>query len=402
MRACWWTRTLPLIFVAVGPSAQTAFANDLQELSRSVRWSHLALQTTAPDDLTVDVLHNPSTLRYAEFVYGFPDSPRIAIVVAEAGEAGFVLYVDRDRNRGIRERDRVEGSGELRMLSLAAQQVVGDVVDEHPRQVLFRWQGGAADLEVATATRAEHAVHLDGDATGRDLKTRQIDGNANGLFADAKDLIQVDLNSDDRFDPFLETFPFRPVMDIGGRRWFTMADPFGKRLRLESATATGRVRVAAHAGSEQDRITDLIVTLCGEDGSVFSLSGVAAASDLPVGRYAASVLFIAVKAERTNLAWEFTFSRSDAVRATDWLQVREGETVEFDPIGDLVLDAVVERPEGNETASLNVQPRLFTGSGLLINRCQVDRMNPRSGPRCEVSLTDADGQSLEQSSSGFS
>jgi hypothetical protein len=401
MTPYWWTCTLLLTFLAVGPSQRTVFADDLQELSRSVRWRHLALQETPPDDLTVDVPHNVSTLRYAEWVYGTPGSPRIAIAVAATGDGGFVLYADGNRARGIRERDLVEGAGELRMLSLAAQQVVGDVVNEYPRQVLFRWKGGNADLSVATATRIEHTIHLDGDESGRASKTRQIDGNANGLFADTKDLLQIDLNHDDRFDPFLETFFFRPLMKVRGHRWFVRADRFGKRLRLEAATATGRVRVVTDARSKRDRIMDLIVTLSGDDGSVYSLAGVNAMTDLPVGRYAASVLFVRIKPEGTDRAWEFTFSRNGGIRAIDWLQVNEGTTVEFDPIGDLVLDAVVERSKRNETRDLNVQPRLFTGSGLLINLCRVDGMSSWSGPRCHVSLTDTGDQPLGQSSSGF-
>jgi len=402
MTRYWWICTLLATFLAARPSDRTAFADDLEELSRSVRWVHLALQESPPDDLTVDLPHNDSTLRYAEWVYGTPDSRRLAIAVAETGDGGFVLYADTNRDRGIHERDVVKGTGQLRVLSLAAQQVVGDAVEEHPRQVLFRWRGSNADLSIATATRIEHTIHPDGDQTGRALKTRQIDGNANGLFADTKDLFQIDLNHDDRFDPFLETFPFRPLMKIRGNRWFAKADRFGKRLRLESATATGSVRVATLARSKRDRITDLIVTLSGEDGSVYSLTGVNATTDLPVGRYAASVLFVAIKPDGTDRQWEFTFSRDGGVRAIDWLQVSEGGTVEFDPIGELVLDAEFERSTREETRSLDVQPRLFTGSGLLINRCRIDGMSSWSGPQCFVSLIDAGGESVGQSSSGFS
>ena len=397
----WWACAVLLTFLAIGPSDRTVFAEDLEELSRSVRWNHLQLQETPPEDLTVNVPHNASKLRYAEWVYGTPDSPRMAIVVADTGDGDFVLYADKNRDRGIRERDLVKGTGEFRMLSLAAQQVIDFVVKEYPRKVLFRWKGGNADLSIATATHIEHTIHPDGDETRRALKTRQIDGNANGLFADTKDLLQIDLNHDDHFDPFLETFPFRPLMKVRGQRWFTKADRFGKRLRLESATATGRVRVATKARSKRDRITDLIVTLSGEDGSVYSLTGVNATTDLPVGRYAASVLFVAIKPEGTDLAWEFTFSRNSGIREKDWLQVSEGKTVEIDPIGDLVMDVVVERSKRKETRSLTVQPRLFTGSGLLINLCRVDGMNSSSGPRCHVSLTDTGDDSFGQCSSGF-
>ena len=201
------------------------------------------------------------------------------------------------------------------MLTLPAERVDGVFREHFPRQVLFRWPGGKADMSVATATHIDHSIVPGGDEKAQKLNTRQIDGNANGLFADAKDLLQIDLNRDDRFDPFLETFPLRPLMVVRGQRWFVKADPFGQRLRLESAAATGRVRIACRARSDRDSITELIVTLSGEDGSVYSLTGVNATTELPVGRYAASVLFVAIKAGETGREWEFTFSRDSGVRA---------------------------------------------------------------------------------------
>lgn len=396
------TCSLLMLLLAIGQFSQTAVADSVEELSRSVRWKHLLLQKTPPDDLTVDLPHNASELRYAEWVYGTPDSPRIAIVVAETSDGVFALYVDRNRDRGIRERDLVKGVGELRMLPLAAQQVVDFEISEYPRQVLFRWKGGDAGLSVATATQIEHTIHPDGDKAVKALKTRQIDGNANGLFADTKDLLQVDVNHDGRFDPFLETFPFRPLMKVRGQRWFAKADRFGKRLRLESATATGRVKIGAHARSKQDRIIDLVVTLSGEDGSVYSLTGEKAMTELPVGRYAASGLFVTIKPEGTDRAWEFTFSSGHgAIPAKHWKQVSKGKTLEFDPIGELVMDAVIETSKEKNSRSLDVQPRLFTGSGLLINLCRVDGQKYLSGPRCHVSLSDSSGRSVGQTSSGF-
>ena len=188
------------------------------------------------------------------------------MVVIETADSEFILYADQNRDRRIGERDLVAGAGELRLFRLAAEKLDGEFREHFPRQVLVRWRGGKADLSVATATRIDRSISPDGDEMTQPLWTRQIDGNANGLFADAKDWLQIDLNRDGRFDPFLETFPFRPLMTVRGQRWFVKADPFGQRLRLESATATGEVRITAHARSERDRITELIVTLAGGDG----------------------------------------------------------------------------------------------------------------------------------------
>ena len=399
----WRSRSMVawLTCCMIGLVPESSFGEDLRELSRAARWKALTLQQNAPDDLVVNIPHPAAKLRFAEWVYGTPESPRIAVVLAETGDGGFVLYADADRDRGISERDLVEGQGELRILSMAAQHVVDNIVSEYSRQVLFRCRNGTTDLSVATATLIENAVHPDGSANGPALKTRQIDGNANGLFSDSKDLLQIDVNDDGRFDPFLETFPFRPVTEVRGQRWFVKADQFGKRLELVSATATGRVRAVTQARSERDLITEMIVTLSGEDGSVYSLTGVNAETDLPVGRYAASVLFVAFKPDGTDSTWEFTFSRDREVSAKDWMEVTEGGSVEFDPIGKLVMNAEVERTTRGGEGSLSIQPQLFTGSGLLINQCQVDGATYGSGPQCHVSLANADGPSLVQSSSGF-
>lgn len=390
-----------LTFCMIGLVAESSFGEDLRELARAARWKALTLQQNAPDDLVVNISHPAAKLRFAEWVYGTPESPRIAVVLAEASDGSLLIYADADRDRGITERDLLEGQGELRMASIAAQHVEDNVFSEYPRQVLFRSSSATSDLSVATATLIENSLPPDASGNGLALATRQIDGNANGLFSDSRDLLQIDMNHDGRFDPFQETFPFRPVIEVRSQRWFVKADQFGKRLELVPATATGRVRVVTKARSERDLITELIVTLSGEDGSVYSLVGVNAETDLPVGRYAPSVLFIAFKPGGTDRTWEFTFSRDREVLSKDWLEVSEGNIIEFDPIGQLVMNADVERTTRGGAGSLSIQPQLFTGSGLLINQCQLDGAAYGSGPQCQVSIAKADGRQMVQSSSGF-
>jgi len=286
-----WTYVLVLFALAGGLTAPDVFADELLDSARSVRWTTISLQETPPTDLSVKLTHDAKAQRFADFVYGSPDSRRVAVVVAETEEGEFALYADRNRDRVIRERELVTGEGHLRMMSLAAEKVDGVFVKHFPRRVLLRWAGRQGDLNIATATRVERSVFPDGDETSQALRTRQIDGNANGLFADTKDWLQIDLNDDDRFDPLLETFPFRPLINAGGRRWFVKADSFGERLHLESASATGRVRITAHPHSDQDTIEEL------------------------------------------------------------------------------VLDATIEPAPRDDATRLLIQPRLFTGSGLLISSC---------------------------------
>jgi hypothetical protein len=188
---------------------------------------------------------------------------------------------------------------------------------------------------------------------------------------------------------------------VRGERWFVKADHFGRRLQFVSGGATGRVKVVAAARSQRDRITEIVVTLAGDDGSVYSLSGLDAETDLPTGRYAASVLYLKLATEGAEQPWEYTFSRDGNIRKQDWLTVTEGGLIEFDPIGELSLNATYERSKRDAGTSLSIQPRLVTGSGLLINLCHIEGKSSYSGAQCSVSVMDENGSVCGHANSGF-
>lgn len=162
-----WTYVFMLVSLAGGLTVPDVCADELQDLSRSVRWTNVPLQETPPADLSVKLTHDAKAQRYAEFVYGTPNSRRVAVVVAETLDGESVLYADQNRDRVIRERELVTGGGDLRMLPLAAERVDGMYAEHFPRRVLLRWVGRKADLSIATATRVEHSVFPDGDETAR-------------------------------------------------------------------------------------------------------------------------------------------------------------------------------------------------------------------------------------------
>ena len=84
-----------------------------------------------------DVIQSVAKLRFAEWVYGTPESPRIAVVVADLGDGRFKLYADKDRDRGVDERDVLNGQYELCSVDVMAQQITDNIVHEYPRTVLF-------------------------------------------------------------------------------------------------------------------------------------------------------------------------------------------------------------------------------------------------------------------------
>ena len=211
LRSIGFVSTSPILFalLLVPNLGNAGEAVDVEGVARRV---HLNLVQSPPEDLDVAVA--AAGMRFADFVYGTPDSPRVAIAIGESPDGDPVLYVDRNRNRTLEPRDLVEGSGTTRTTSLAACHVDGDILNEFPRSVEFRWQAESDSVSVGTVTGMKHSVRLDADAPVSVLQVRQIDGNANGQFADPTDLLQVDLNDDTTFDPFLETFPFRPVLNV--------------------------------------------------------------------------------------------------------------------------------------------------------------------------------------------
>jgi hypothetical protein len=375
--------------------------SELEQRSRGVRWVTLPLQSESPQDLEVSLRPEHQHPRFGEFVYGTPESRRVAVVVAETSEGGLALYVDKHRDRAVTERDVVDGSGDLRLLSLPAEQIIDDVVHPYRREILFQQSRNKAQLRVATLTTIDHVLRPDDDQAAPRMHVRQADGNANGLYSDPKDLLLIDLNGDERFDPFLEVFPFRPILETGGRRWFVRADPFGQRLQLQSATATGRLQLRTAIAADNGRITDFVFTVEGEDGSVFSLNGATAATDLPTGRYAASVLFAAIEPPDGGQRWEYTFSRNTPVQKSEWIEVRDGETTTLDPIGKLMLNAAVTTERGDSATVLEIQPQLWTETRLLINSVHLSNTSPWSGPQCQTSVINAEGRTFGSAQSGF-
>ncbi len=91
---------------------------------------------------------------------------------------------------------------------------------------------------------------------------------------------------------------------------------------------------------------------------------------------------------------------------TNGTALRRARTVEIDPIGKLLLETSLEDqaksfPSGGDVA---LQPRLYTGDGLLINTCF--RGSPASpgghdGSGADITLRGKGTQALAVASSGF-
>jgi hypothetical protein len=149
--------------------------------------------------------------------------------VVDRGATGEVaLYVDADHNRRIEARDRLQGSGPVWRLPLAAATVEDDSTREIPREVMLRLGTTGRILSVAAAGYLEDTVCI----AGRNHAPRRTDGDVDGSYTGPQDHLWIDLNDDRRWDPSAEQFLYAAILTIGPSRYAVRSGPAGTRLAL--------------------------------------------------------------------------------------------------------------------------------------------------------------------------
>jgi hypothetical protein len=362
----------------------------------------LPLSAEKPEDLKETVRYRGSRQRYAQLRYGNLRSTRVVVVLDEVSATEADLYVDADRNRTIEARERVAGADGTWRLPLDVAVTEGDGTRLLRRQVIFRLGRVARTLSYATCGYVEGKVQL-GNAT---VAVRRVDGDGNGLFADAQDRLWIDLDHDGRWDPVQEQFLCAPILQLGAARYAVRADALGERLAFEKLEGTGTVRLAVREPGLAERIQDLTATLLGRDGSVVSLRGRDAEATLPIGDYRLSVLTLTLTGPGGGEPWNYVFSDSGEPNSPRWYKVTKGSSQAIDPVGKLVLRTGLSDDETTcrPGQTLAVQPQLLTGDGLLVNTVyrgrQVDRLG-YGGCRAAVVLATPDGVTLASQAPGF-
>ena len=152
---------------------------------------------------------------------------------------------------------------------------------------------------------------------------------------------------------------------------------------------------------------EFTATLVGRDGSAVGLRGAEAEATVPIGEYRISTLTLSVADPSGPGApgWNFVFSDNGGRPPHKWYTIEKDATLVLDPIGKLEMftglaDNVTSCRPGE---SLSVQPRLYTGDGLLINMCFRGTQQPAgsSGTSARIALLASDGTLLVQTQSGF-
>jgi hypothetical protein len=379
----------------VAPSSQ-------QELQLS-RLRRLDLSGTAPEGLVREsVAYSGREQRYVLLRIGSPDSQRIAVVVDVLDRERYDLYVDSDRDKEITGDDLVEGTGPFRSVSVKAE-VTRDGTSPllHDRVLVFRRGRVGLSLSGATAGYVQGHVMLD----GTEVLTRRVDGDGNGLFADTRDQLWIDINGDGKFDPFLEQLPHSPIIRVNGQRLRVVADAAGERLVLEPVEGEGTLKLEIASLAPDVTVVEAEVMVWGADGSAFSLRELNKPHSLPVGKYTFGTVRVCTKADKSTNLWSFVFSRSSLSDKEDWYTVRADVETIADPVGELRFDLELPaNPDVRPGDVVSVSPRIATVDGLLITGSRYgNRLVDRdSNNHVSICATTADGRIVSHRDSGFS
>jgi hypothetical protein len=362
----------------------------------------VALSQTKPDGLREEVAYRGKKQKYARVRYGSDDSRRVVVVVDEVSPDEFDLYVDANRNGVIEAKEKLAGAGKDRTGPLDVEITRGLQIVHEPRRVLWRLGVTRKTIHLATLGYVEGTVSI----AGKKLSARRVDGNANGLFADAADRLWIDLNGDNGWDPIAEQFPFVPVLTLNNRRYGLRGDAAGSRLAIEPLTAEGRIRLRLGALARDALLLKIDVMLIGEDGSAFTVSGVDGATVLPAGRYAVGSVALSVQCATAREPVHFVFSSVGVDAGTHWHVLKKDKELVLDPLGKLRFGLEIDKGQRirKPGETIRVQPQLFTADGLQINSCAMgdSEEGSRLGNhrRCLVKLI-AGNHAVDVQSSGF-
>jgi len=354
------------------------------------------LTKVKPSDLNEDTApYRGKVRRYVQIHYGNPSSIRVCFVIDELEDGTADLYVDANRDRRIEKRDRAEGGGPDWEVPLDVAIAHEDAFDLYHRRVSIHRGATGRTLAIATLGYMQGSITVG----GRTVTARRVDGDADGMFASASDRLWIDRNADGAWDPFNEQLNFTTIMRIEGERYAARSDLIGHRLSLEPLAGSGSVQLVLPAIKEPGEGASVAATLVARDGTAILVSGSGKPAEVPAGEYQMQIVWLSLPGKDDSRRWEYHFS-SDDRRERPWHNVAAGATLELDPIG--MLDFVVE-VEGDKSAckageSLTVNPRLYTGDGLLINACHFgpDTADERNHSKCSVMLTEVESSSATE------
>jgi hypothetical protein len=386
----------------VGVSGEWTYQADIDALRPIART--IGVTEDRPQDIVEKSKYRGTVRRYAQLRYGSENSRRVVIVIDELAEDGYDFYVDFDRDRTITADELVAGDGRSRTFDLAAEIIHEDQPEQDDRRVRVRLSVTRTRISVATLGCVEGYVPwASSEGSTISLCVRRVDGNANGLFADARDRVLLDLDQNQQWDPVDEQFPCLPVQTIANERYAVRSDRLGHRFTLSRITGVGQLRVVLASLPASARISAFEAMAFAEDGSAYSLKQPNDPLSVPTGRYTLGSVSMTIDAGERE-PWHFVFSRAN-VEDDDWVSIEPGQQISLKAVGkpSFVLNTKSDAVRPGD--SLTVNPRLYTEDGLLINLSSRGRQmgsfaSERYHNRCTVRLS-AEGKTLSAATSGF-
>lgn len=363
----------------------------------------LQLSPAKPSELETRVDFRGEKQFYTMLRYGTPSSLRVGVVVDRIGRSDFDLYVDTNRDHVIFPKEKVTGTGKTRQLKLNAEFAEGEFGSKMlAREVIFRNGFLASSVSFATIGYLQGNVEFE----RKQVPTRRVDGNGDGLFSAARDRVWLDLNQDGMWDGFGEQFAYSPIITLSDQRYQMKSDPAGNRLSIERLTGSGQLKLKFDLDEEEASVVSNNVMFVGSDGSAFTIDAHENTASVPIGTYTIGVVRLVLR-DSTGQMWTYVFSDSGHRKKPPVYVVTRDQSVEVDPIGELRFTFERESREGPVKANtlLGLKPQIFTGDGLLINSSHCgDKQPPYSYDNgAKISLRDGkSGERLHQTHSGFS
>jgi hypothetical protein len=362
----------------------------------------LGLSPERPEDIKELVRYRGDRRRYAQIRFGSPGSIRVTVVLDEVAPDELDLYIDADRNRRIEPKDRVPGIGGVWRLPLAVAQIDGGYTKLAPRAAIFKRGATGLTFSFAAAGYVEGRLKIG----GREHAARRSDGDGNGFLTDAQDRLWIDLDDDGQWDPATEQFLYSPILRFDAVRYSARSDELGTRLTLEAVNGAGTVALVINSPARASRVVGAHATLVGRDGSAVGLDGLGQAMTVPAGDYRVSTVALALEDPAGGPRWSFIFSDNGGKSDLVWHKLQKGAALAIDPIGTLAIETGVEEEAKPVRAGddISLQPRLYTGDGLLINTCFRGTASPsgsHDGAGALITLAGTGTGPLAVARSGF-
>lgn len=353
------------------------------------------------DDKPADLVVEENVLgagqhQFGQFDFGVTAGRQVAILIVNKNghDNQFDLYVDANRDRRINADEKVPGKGRIRTFELTA---IPDEV-QTIRKVRLRKSNTTNGFSIQTLGGTQGKCLLE----DKNVKVRRIDGDGNGLFADVRDQIWIDLDGDGKWNRISERFPYQMALRMDSKRFLVRGDQVGVQFNLKPVEGEGDLSVDLDLADPQSKVEAFSLSLFGDDGASFRIDSLQP-QKMPVGKYKVGSLSLLMTDNDSPKPWYFSFSHSGRDGEGKWFEVTKDNKVVVDPLGEFRFGFTGDKylEVGSD---INVRPFLVTETELYLrasSRHEPDKFGDFNGNSALITAMDGDGNIIDQTTSGF-